>query len=331
MHATVIACTTDMPRADWLELRRNGIGSSDAAAITGHGKWSSPIGLYLDKTGALPLEEDEADHLLIGRMLEPGVGQIFQHKHPELIVRPHPYLLAHPEHGWMLADLDFLAYESPDAEPVAVVETKLAAYSKDQWGDDAQNAEDGIPQQYWIQVQHQLAVTGLSHAWVVVLHNIYEYAEKLIVADPAVMAGLIVNEERFWQRVIDRRPPPADGTDATNKALKDAYRNNTSGEAVVLPDEALTYRTLYEDAAGVEKQGKAGKQLAANELMALLGEHEVGLGPDGFTPIVTWKRTCPPSFDEEAFAVEHPDLYAAFKRPSPRRTIRFPKIKERTR
>jgi len=49
--AVTLAKTLDMPREQWLELRRQGIGGSDAAAILGMNPWKSPMDVWLEKTG----------------------------------------------------------------------------------------------------------------------------------------------------------------------------------------------------------------------------------------------------------------------------------------
>ena len=43
---------------EWLNLRKQGIGSSDAAAALNVSPWQSQYGLYCDKLGLLPPLED---------------------------------------------------------------------------------------------------------------------------------------------------------------------------------------------------------------------------------------------------------------------------------
>ena len=43
--------TKDMPRDDWLTVRKQGIGSSDAAAAVGLNPYKSQLELWLEKTG----------------------------------------------------------------------------------------------------------------------------------------------------------------------------------------------------------------------------------------------------------------------------------------
>lgn len=48
--ARILAKTKDMPREEWLEYRRTGIGGSDAATVCGLNPYSSLIELWADKT-----------------------------------------------------------------------------------------------------------------------------------------------------------------------------------------------------------------------------------------------------------------------------------------
>lgn len=43
--------TKELPREDWLAVRKQGIGSSDAAAAVGLNPYKSQLELWLEKTG----------------------------------------------------------------------------------------------------------------------------------------------------------------------------------------------------------------------------------------------------------------------------------------
>ena len=58
MTAVELAKTLDMPREEWLLLRRKGIGGSDAAAIVGLNRWRSAFDVYAEKVGLKPEQPD---------------------------------------------------------------------------------------------------------------------------------------------------------------------------------------------------------------------------------------------------------------------------------
>ena len=49
LDANIIANTKDMPRNEWLEKRRIGIGGSDASSILGFNPYRSSMAVYLEK------------------------------------------------------------------------------------------------------------------------------------------------------------------------------------------------------------------------------------------------------------------------------------------
>ena len=71
--------TKTLSRAAWLDVRRQGIGSSDAAAAVGVSPYQSQLELWLIKTGRdqhLPKVDpnDEGSPLYWGTLLEPIVA-----------------------------------------------------------------------------------------------------------------------------------------------------------------------------------------------------------------------------------------------------------------
>ena len=74
--AKILKSTKDMPREEWLELRRQSIGGSDAASVVGLNPWKSRFTLFYDKKNKI---EDAADNekMRQGRDLENYVAKRF--------------------------------------------------------------------------------------------------------------------------------------------------------------------------------------------------------------------------------------------------------------
>ncbi len=71
--------TKELPREDWLAVRKQGIGSSDAGAAVGLNPYKSQLELWLEKTGrdtTLPKADphDEESPMYWGNVLEPVVA-----------------------------------------------------------------------------------------------------------------------------------------------------------------------------------------------------------------------------------------------------------------
>lgn len=150
---TATGVVTGPDRAAWLARRRAGIGGSDAAAVVGLHPWLSPLGLFFDKTGAVGADTEPTEAMEWGIRLESVVAQAWSEKNQQPIKRFPPYdpanILAHPEHPWMIANLDGLVLaddtsipfdDTDDVHPVAVLEIKTAS------GWAAADWDDGVPQ-----------------------------------------------------------------------------------------------------------------------------------------------------------------------------------------
>ena len=112
----ILVGTEGLPREQWLEYRRKGIGGSDAAAVLGISPFRTGRDLYYDKLNIVTADDAENwVQLEVGNLLEPLVAKIFAHKTGYKIYR-RPFMFQHPLYPWMLADLDYMV-ELPDGSP----------------------------------------------------------------------------------------------------------------------------------------------------------------------------------------------------------------------
>lgn len=210
--------TKDLTREDWLSVRKNGIGGSDAAAAVGLNPYMSPLELWLDKTGRAdgmlrPDPDDTTSPTYWGTLLEPIVAASYTKQTGNRVRRVNA-VLRHPMIPWMLANVD---REVVGCRDVQLLECKTAG----EFG--ARLWRDGVPEYVELQVQHQLAVTGKQAAHVAVLLCGQALEVFRIERDDGLIARLIELEGRFWQYVETDTPPPADGSDSADRALRHLY------------------------------------------------------------------------------------------------------------
>ena len=225
--------TIDLPRDDWLAVRKQGIGSSDAAAAVGLNPYKSQLELWLEKTGrdaGLPKIDphDEESPAFWGNFLEPIVAAHYT-KRTGNRVRKINAVLQHPDpdKSWMLANID---REVIGASDVQILECKTAGIN------GARLWKEGIPEYVQLQVHHQLAVTGKQAADVAVLLGGQHLEIHRIERDEILIGRLIELERRFWQYVETDTPPPADGSESADTALKALYPCDT-GTTVDFSDD----------------------------------------------------------------------------------------------
>ncbi|MDX9844958.1 MAG: YqaJ viral recombinase family protein [Aquabacterium sp.] len=223
--------TTDLHRDQWLDVRRSGIGSSDAAAAVGLNPYKSQLELWMEKTGrgaALPQVDpnDESSPMYWGTLLEPIVAAHYTKRTGNRVRRVNA-VLQHPTHPWMLANLDREVMGSPD---VAILECKTAGLN------GARLWKEGVPDYVHLQVMHQLAVTGKQAADVAVLICGQDLQIFRIQRDEEQIQQLIRLEQAFWEYVEKDIQPPADGSDSADLALRCLYPRDT-GEVLDLSQE----------------------------------------------------------------------------------------------
>lgn len=297
MQAMKVFNTADSSREDWLKERMRGIGGSDAAAVAGVSRWKSPVAVWLEKTGQItPEEPGEAAYW--GTVLEDIVAEEFAAK-TGLKVRNYNFMMQHPEHSFMLANID----RKIVGQKVGLECKTTSAYNRDEW------AGDNVPDTYYIQCQHYMAVTGYESWWIACLIGGNKFVYKLIKRNDEFIERLIQIEKDFWQHVVDGTMPAVDGSESSSEALKRLYPESKDME-IILPDTAELWIRQYEAASDDERAAKERKQEAQNVLENMLGECERGRVGER---IVSWKSTKPREiFDGKRFQADYPELYKQY-------------------
>lgn len=100
--------TRTIDRRQWLDVRKGGIGSSDAAAAVGLNPYKSPLELWLEKTGRVEVVEQREDMEAAtywGTLLEPLVAAAYTAKTGNKVRRLNA-VLQHPSFPYLLANID---------------------------------------------------------------------------------------------------------------------------------------------------------------------------------------------------------------------------------
>lgn len=308
--------TKSLSRDDWLEVRKNGIGGSDAAAAVGLNPYLSALELWLIKTGRdanlpKPDADDLTEPVYWGTLLEPIVAASYT-KHTGNRVRRVNAVLQHPAIPWMLANIDREVVGNRD---VQLLECKTAG----EFG--ARLWRDGVPEYVQLQVQHQLAVTGKQAADVAVLLCGQKLEVHRVVRDDALIARLIELEAAFWRYVETDTPPPADGSESSDRALRCLYPG-TGGTVDFTGDRILS--AAFADLVAVRAEINARQQIEAKlkqSIQQAMGEADRAMFETGE---VSFKRSKDSAgVDLKRLLAEHPHLAAqyAVTKPGSRRFL----------
>jgi putative phage-type endonuclease len=227
--------TQGLNRQEWLDVRKRGIGSSDAAAAVGLNPFESRLSLWLNKTGRdgdMPRidPKDDTHPAYWGEVLEPIVAAHYSRRTGRKVRRVNA-VLQHPDHPWMLANVD---REIVGDASVQLLECKTTG-TQGAW-----LWQQGVPEYVQLQVMHQLAVTGKQAADVAVLIAGQTLEIHRIERDEAVIEQLIDLERQFWYFVETDRAPPADGSDSADRALRQLFPRDAGTTMDFSEDEAMS-------------------------------------------------------------------------------------------
>ena len=294
--------TNDLSRDDWLTVRKGGIGSSDAGAAVGLNPYQSQLELWMVKTGrdgSLPKIDpnDETSPMYWGTLLEPIVAAHYTRRTGHR-VRKINAVLQHPDIPWMLANID---REVMGVADVQILECKTAG----EFG--ARLWRDGVPEYVQLQVQHQLAVTNKAAADVCVLVCGQEIRIYRIERDNALIARLIELEHQFWRYVETDTPPPADGSESADIALRCLYPHDAGNTVDLTHDQEMS--AAFADLLTIRDE-IANRAKIAEELKQRIQQRMTDASRAVFeTGDVSWKRSRDGlGIDVEALLQDQPDL-----------------------
>lgn len=274
MSYHAIVCQSD---AEWHEQRRQGIGASEAAAIIGASPWASALSVWARKLG---LDDEAADNEPIewGQALEPVIADKYARVTGRALADfGRLTVLVSGTWPWMRCTLDRVILDGSRYDGVLEIKTTGAQMAR-KWEDE------GVPRHYYLQVQHQLAVTGYRWGSIAVLIGGQKFRYADVPRDDAVIAELVEAERAFWHgHVLTQEPPQPDGTEQTRALLARLYPTPTTPDAppVVLPPDAAEWDAQRCEAEAQLKHWNAKKNEAENRLKAAIADAPGGQIPGG--------------------------------------------------
>lgn len=303
-----LANTKQMNYQQWLEVRKQGIGSSDAATACGLNPYMSMLELWMIKTGRMQqnIEDESTGYapLYWGKQLEPLVAQYYS-LHTNHKVRRVNAVLQHPDEDkhFMLANLDYAVVGN---EEVQILECKtVGEHGARLW-------RDGVPLYVLCQVQHQLAVTGKQAAHICALICGHETKIYKVTRNEAVIQHLIKAERHFWQCVESDIPPSVDASESAAKALQQLYPQHVplTVEDLSHNEHAnYTFNQLLEEKHKLEQHQQYFDELK-HQLQLMMKDAERAIFTGGS---VTWKKAQDSiSLNSKALLKQHPELLQQF-------------------
>ena len=305
--------TTTIDHDQWVQIRKNSIGGSDAATIVGLNPYASKFTLWADKMGMSDeIQDNEA--MRIGRDLEQYVADRFMEATGKQ-VRRNNFMFVHDEHEWMSANLDRVIV----GENAGLECKTTSLYNKT----DFENGE--VPLNYYAQCVHYMAAMGFDKMYlaVLVLGKSFHYFE--IERKEDEIQNLIQAESDFWHNhIIGKTPPVADGHETTTKTLAQLFPAAAATDDQVmiydLDSEIERYEKLTADIKVLESEAQDIK----NRVVQRLGNASYGIGT-GYE--ITYKPQARSGIDAKLLAEKYPKIAEEVSTKTEFRVMRIKRMK----
>lgn len=186
--------TLGMSRLDWLRARQRGIGGSDAAALVltpQEYKWSRPRKVYESKINPPPEVEKKNLACEVGHFLEPFVAMQFTEATGFRVHNVNRIIL-NPMYPFMFANIDRKLY----GMNVGLEIKTTSAYNERLF------TEEEYPIEYYIQMQHYMAVTGWEMWYLAALIGNHRFVWYEVPRNDDDIAEIVEIEENFWNEIV---------------------------------------------------------------------------------------------------------------------------------
>lgn len=209
--------TVGMSRAEWLRMRRTGIGGSDAGKIVltrQQYSYADPEALFLEKTGDGPLEDSPSLAARHGTWCEPFVAKLYTEATGNRVHRFNR-MMRSDEHPFMLADIDRKLYgrnEGLECKTIGEWAARMRVVDPEteevHWiprfvVGDMETSLSRKPEWY-CQIQHYMAVTGWRMWHLAILVGNHDFLWFDVPRDDAWIEEMVKQEAAFWD-CVERR------------------------------------------------------------------------------------------------------------------------------
>lgn len=303
-----------MLTAEQKEIRKSGIGGSDAAALAGESRYKSPVDLYLQKWGLTEESQEESEAAYWGNVLEPVIAREFELREgKKLVIEPN--LLRHEKYTWMIANIDrFIVDEN------AILECKTCSeYKGGEWGEEY---TDQIPDEYLLQCAHYAIVTDAKYVALAVLiggqsFKVYKYERNKELEE-----NLIDLEHDFWHNHYLKKIPP------DVKFYKDSGSlwKKSNGTSKTISTELSAHLKSFIFTRNKIKELTEQLDFDKAKLCEFLQESSTLLNEIGIN-IASWKTQKTSRFDVDKLKNDQPEIYCQFLKTTESRVFRIKELK----
>jgi putative phage-type endonuclease len=287
-------------REEWLEHRKNGIGSSEVASILGLNPFETPYQLWRRKMGLDPAK-DETFAMKAGHYLEDAVSLFWADETGREVIKASagdwlfvndakPFLQVSPDRTfWVNSE------SKKNMQNKGILECKTTQKQID---------ADDLPKHWFCQIQYQLGVSEFQQGSLAWLSSWREFGYRDIEFVPDFYGWMIDEVARFWvdNIICGQEPDSVSVEDVIKK-----YSRHTDGKIIETTEEILQAYTELKEVKEELKALDEKKDALEEKIKLYLGDAEA-VSYGGRT-LATWKAAKDSEkFDSKLFCKEHPEL-----------------------
>jgi putative phage-type endonuclease len=300
-----------LSRDEWLAGRKTGIGGSDAGGVMQMSKWSSWLSIYADKKGLTPAKEANED-MDFGNLMEPvirgWVRGVLKAEGIEARIEKPGFMYRSKKWPWAIANLDGRIYTNDDSGErgrTGILEIKTADRAmKSEW------KEGELPDMYFCQVQHCMAVMGDSWARVACLLG-KRLIHRIVPRNDQFIVEMMEEERKLWEMIQQGIMPAPSGMDCDDDVLAALYGEVDDSTVVELPPvEVAMFLQEKQNKEDHEKAQKEwGQKLKVRMGNATRGVSEIGTA--------SWSRFERSHFKIDDLRKDMPDVASKYTETKP--------------
>lgn len=286
-----------MSEQEWLEQRRSSIGGSDAAALLGKSKYSSPYDVYLSKIG----EDEPFDgnkHTRYGHLMEPVISDVFEQESGCKVRNCHRMIID-GEHNHIHANIDRQIVASGPEESTGILECKATQPRvENEW-------IHNIDPAWYIQLQHYIMLFGYDYGYIT-WESDREFKFMRFEADPELHEFLKAEYKKFWEDHVLAGVPPEAPSEEVGEVLKPIEGNveEVDDEIFDLYIEMMNARDNRLKYKKIEKKLKDSLKLIAGDSEKLVYGDQI-LATQSYGERFYAKKT-------DEFREEYPELFEKY-------------------
>lgn len=261
----------------WLRHRAQDITSTEIAALYGVSPYNTELELYHHKRNGTYEALEDNERMKWGRRLQDviaaGIAEDYGWK-----IKPMTFYARHSTQRGMGASFDFEVIFEDGVKGILEIKAVDFVQHRDNWIEDGNNSE--APVHIEFQLQHQLEVMkddGYERGAVGALVSGNKPIVIIRDRDADMGRGFCERIEKFWCDVNSGNEP-VPNFERDGELLRKLYPDD-NGNTIVLNDNnrAIHLCNEYMIAQQIESAGKTRKEIAANELLSIIGPSQAAL------------------------------------------------------